>query len=67
MPDPMPDSRIFCQREGVWILFCSQPNSQFENLYISSNGKARNIKLGYQVNLIQRVQLGPLPQEVVTS
>ena len=67
MPDPMPDSRILCQREEIWILFCSQTNSQCENLYISSNGEARNIKFGYQVNLIQRAQLGPLPQEVVTS
>ena len=30
-------------------------------------GEARNIKFGHQVNLIQRIQLGPLPQEVVTS
>ena len=31
----------------------SQWNDQFENLYISSHGEARNIKLGH-VNLIQR-------------
>ena len=35
-------------------------SSQFENLYISSHGETRNIKFGYQVNLIQSVQLGPL-------
>ena len=45
----------------------SQQNDQFENLYISSHGEARNIKLGQQVNLIQRVQLGTPHQEVVTS
>ena len=33
--------------------------------YISSNGEARNIKFRQQVNLIQRDQLGTLPQEVV--
>ena len=43
------------------------PNSKFENLNISSHGEARNTKFGYQVNLIQKVQLGPLPQEVVKS
>ena len=31
------------------------------------HGEARNIKFGHQVNLIQRVQLGPLPQKVVAS
>ena len=36
-------------------------------IYVSSYGEARNIKFGHQVNLIQRVQLGPLPQGVVTS
>ena len=41
--------------------------TQFENLYISSHGEARNIKLVQQVNLIQRVQLGTPHQEVVTS
>ena len=34
---------------------------------ISSHGKARNIKFGQQVNLIQRVPLGTPPQEVATS
>ena len=42
-------------------------NDQFENLYISSHGEARNIKFGQQVNLIQRVQLGTPPQEVVMA
>ena len=42
-------------------------NYQFENLYIYSHGEARNIKLGQQVNLIQRVQLGASHEEVVTS
>ena len=36
-------------------------------IYVSGYGEARNIKFGHQINLIQRVQLGPLPQEVVTS
>ena len=36
-------------------------------IYVSSHGEARNIKFGHQVNLIQRVQLGPLSQEIVTS
>ena len=35
-----------------------QQNDQFENLYISSHGKARNIKFGQQVNIIERVPLG---------
>ena len=43
-------------------------NDQFENLYISSHGEAtRNIKFGQQVNLILRVLLGTLLQELVTS
>ena len=87
VPDPMPSSWIFCQREfGLFflqhnnllkvrkttdltkvrknervgsILTCpksksnyqfssagSQENDQFENLYISSHGKTRNIKFG---------------------
>ena len=32
---------------------------------ISSHGEARNIKFGQQVNLIQRVPLGTLPQKVL--
>ena len=31
------------------------------------HGEAKNIKFGDQVNLIQRVQLGPLSQKVVAS
>ena len=42
-------------------------NDQFENLYISSHGKARNIKFGQQVNIIERVPLGTPPQAVVMS
>ena len=34
----------------LWITQ-SQQNDQFENLHISSHGKARNIKFRYQVNL----------------
>ena len=45
----------------------SQQNDQFENLYISSYGEARNIKFGQQVNLIQGVPLGSLSQEVLMS
>ena len=46
---------------------CTKPSKcHFDNLYISSNGEARNIKFGQQVNLIQRVQLGTLPQEVMS-
>ena len=45
----------------------SQQNEQFENLYISSYGEARNITFWQQVNLIQRVSLGTCPQELVTS
>ena len=41
--------------------------SKTTSLKISSHGEARNIKFGQQVNLIQRVPLGILPQEVVTS
>ena len=36
-------------------------------IYISSHGEARSIKFGKQVNLIQRIPLGTLPQEVVMS
>ena len=47
---------------------CSkQQNDQFENLYISSHGEARNIKFGQQVNIIERVPLGTPPQVVVMS
>ena len=45
----------------------SQQNEQFENLYISSYGEARNITFWQQVNLIQRVSLGTCPQELVMS
>ena len=36
-------------------------------LKISSHAETRNIKFGQQVNPIERVPLGTLPQEVVTS
>ena len=36
-------------------------------IYISSHAEAGNIKFGYQVNLIQKVELSPLPKEIVTS
>ena len=52
---------------GKWYRFSTaqsqQQNEQFENLYISIRGEARNIKSRQQVNLIQRVPLGTLPQE----
>ena len=38
---------------------------QFKTLNISSRGKARNIKFGHQINIIERVPLGILPQVVV--
>ena len=41
--------------------------SKITSLKISSQGEVRNIKFGQQVNLIQRVSLGTLPQEVVIS
>ena len=44
-----------------------QQNDQFENLYISSRGKARNIKFGQQVNFIEKVPFGTPSQEVTTS
>ena len=37
----------------------------FEKLYISSSGEARNIKFAHQINIIERVPLGTLPQVVV--
>ena len=63
-------SFLTCPKSAKWlsILNCqSHQNDEFENLYISSHGKARNMKFGQQVNLIQRVQLGTLPQEVLMS
>ena len=78
----MHDSSIFVSygEQVVSILTCPKlaklyqiellkvsKNDQFENLYISSHGKARNIKFGQQVNIIKRVTLGTLPQEVVMS
>ena len=56
----------FLSNVEAWDCFWLQ-NDQFENLYNSSHGEARNIKLGQQVNLIQRVLLGTLPQKVLTS
>ena len=50
----------------LWTAQCQQ-NDQFENLNLSSHGVARNIKIGHLANLVQRVQLSPLPKEVVTS
>ena len=43
----------------------SQQNDQFENLNISSHEKARNIKFGQQVNIIEGVTLSTLPWQVV--
>ena len=34
---------------------------------ISSHREARDIKFGHQINIIERVSLGPLPQAVVIS
>ena len=45
----------------------SQQNDLFENLCISIHGEARNIKLGHQINIIERVPLGTPPQAVVMS
>ena len=45
----------------------SQQNDHFEIYNIFSHGEARNITFGQQVNLIQRVLLGTLPQEILTS
>ena len=45
----------------------NQQNDEFENPYISSHGEVRNIKLGQQVNPIQRVPLGTPLKEVLTS
>ena len=36
-------------------------------IHISSHGEARNIEFGQQVNLIQRIPLSTLPQEVEIS
>ena len=36
-------------------------------IFISSHGEARNIKFGHQINIIERVPLGTLPQAVVMS
>ena len=41
--------------------------SKIASLKISSRGEARNIKFGQQVNRIQSVPLGTLPQEVVVT
>ena len=51
----------------LWTAQSQQQIDQFENLYISSYGKARNIKFGQQVNIIERVPLGTPPQEVMMS
>ena len=36
-------------------------------IYISSQGEARYIKFGHQINIIERVPLGTLSQAVVMS
>ena len=61
-------ARTSCQGLNVYQFWNaqSQQYDQFENLYITSHGEARNIKFGEQVNLIQKVLLGTPPQEVVT-
>ena len=57
-----------CARFYTWFLTCPKlQNDQFENLYTSSHGEARNIKLGQQVNIIERVPLGTPPLAVVIS
>ena len=43
----------------------SQQNESFENLYISSQVDARNIKFGHLINIIERVPLGTPPQALV--
>ena len=43
------------------------PPTLWETLYISSHREARKIKFGKLVNLIQRVRLGTLPQEVMMA
>ena len=58
--------KLNCSKSANWTAQ-SQQNDQFENLYISSHGEARNIKFGQQVNIIERVTLGTPSQEVVMS
>ena len=53
------------KNEYQLLIAQSQQNDYFENLYISTHGEARNIKFGQQLNLIKRIPLGILPQEVV--
>ena len=57
-----------CARFYTWFLTCPKlQNDQFKNLYTSSHGEARNIKLGKQVNIIERVPLDTPPLAVVIS
>ena len=42
-------------------------NDLFENLYISSQRDARNIKFGHLMNIIEKVSLGTAPQALVMS
>ena len=43
------------------------PPTLWETLYSSSHREARKINCGKLVNLIQRVRLGTLPQEVMMA
>ena len=52
------------QTGNVWICPKLQ-NDQFENLYTSSHGEARNINFGQWVNIIEMAPLGTPPQAVV--
>ena len=54
------------QTGNVWICRKLQ-NDQFENLYTSSHGEARNIEFGERVNIIEMAPLGTPPQAVVIS
>ena len=50
------------------INFCSKSaNDQFEDLFISNHGEARNNKFKKLINLIQRVPLVIPPKDVVMS
>ena len=51
-------SPLNCSKSAKWSIW---------NLYISSHGEARNIKLGQQANIIEGVALGTPPQAVVIS
>ena len=62
-------SILTCSKSAKLLSFLKYSKSAkwpvWKSIY--SHGKARNIKFGQQVNLIQRVPLGTQPQEVATS